>query len=101
MNTANIELQTETGEKIAISALIVPDIAVPLQNKMKTVVPQLSYLRGLKLAHPVNADDKFEISLLIGADYYWDIVGDKIIRGNGPTAVSSKIGYLLSGPVAT
>ena len=24
---------------------------------------------------------------------------DNVIRGNGPTAVSSKIGYLLSGPV--
>ncbi|XP_063436158.1 uncharacterized protein LOC134717595 [Mytilus trossulus] len=34
-----------------------------------------------------------------GADYYWDIVQDHVIRGNGPTAVASKIGYLLSGPV--
>ncbi|XP_060597510.1 uncharacterized protein LOC132751365 [Ruditapes philippinarum] len=27
------------------------------------------------------------------------IVGDKIIRGDGPTAVSSRIGYFLSGPL--
>ena len=37
--------------------------------------------------------------MLIGADFYWDIVEDHVIRGNGPTAVKSKIGYLLSGPV--
>ena len=42
----------------------------------------------------------FEVSLLIGADYYWSIVEDKIIRGNGPTAMKSKLGYLLSGPLS-
>ena len=61
----------------------------------------MDYLRGLKLAHPYSDDDKFDISLLIGADHYWDIVKDKTIRGNGPTAVESKLGYLLSGPVHT
>ena len=38
-------------------------------------------------------------SLLIGADFYWQIDGDETVRGDGPTAVSSRIGYLLSGPV--
>lgn len=39
-----------------------------------------------------------DISLLIGVNHYWVIVGNGIIRGPGPVAVSSKIGYLLSGP---
>ena len=43
----------------------------------------------------------FEVSLLIRADYYWSIVEDKIIRGNGPTAMKYKLGYLLSGPLST
>ena len=37
--------------------------------------------------------------MLIGAYFYWDLVEDHVIRGNGPTAVKSKIGYHLSGPV--
>ena len=46
-------------------------------------------------------DDGYsEITMLIGADYYWSIVQDNVIRGDGPTAVQSKLGYLLSGPVA-
>ena len=45
------------------------------------------------------ADDTFEISLLIGADFSWQIVGDQTVRGDGPTAVSSSIGYLLSGTI--
>ena len=38
---------------------------------------------------------------LIGADYNWSIVEDETIRGDGSTAVKSRIGYLLSGPVMT
>jgi len=63
---------------------------------MKTGVTQLSYLIDLPLAHPVTTDDNFKIS--IGADHYWDIVEDHIVRRNGPTAMASKLGYLFSGP---
>ena len=62
-------------------------------------MPNLQYLKGLKLAHPVTANEQFDISLLIGVDYYWQIVQDEVIRGDGPIAVKSKLGYLLSGPV--
>lgn len=38
--------------------------------------------------------------MLIGLDHYWDVVNGDVRRGNGgPTAVSSKFGWLLSGPV--
>ena len=80
--------------------LIVPTIAVPLGNRQRDAV-SLPYLRGLKLAHPLTGEDIFSISLLIGADKYWDIVGNRVIRGDGPTAVQSKIGYLFSGPLPT
>ena len=55
----------------------------------------------LKLAHPLTGEDMFSISLLLGADKYWDIMGNRVIQGDGPTAVQSMIGYLLSGPLQT
>ena len=61
----------------------------------------MSYLQGLKLANPVTRSSNFEISLLIGVDYYWQFVGDHIVRSEGLTAMQSKLGYLLSGPLAT
>jgi hypothetical protein len=64
-------------------------------------VSELPHLRGLKLAHPETGEKTFTISMLIGADFFWDVVEDQVIRGNGPTAVKSKIGYLLSGPIRT
>ena len=68
---------------------------------MTTDVFSLPRLKGLPIAHSVTMADheNFKISLLVGADFYWDLVGDHIIKGDGPTAVSSKLGYLLSGLV--
>ena len=62
-------------------------------------ISQLPHLKRLPLTHPITATKNFEISLLVGADFYWDFVGDHIVRRKGPTAMSSKLGYLLSGPV--
>ena len=95
IDTATVYLLTDSREKIAIDVLIVPTIAVPLGNRQRDVT-SLSYLRGLKLAHSLTGEDIFSLSLLIGADKYWDIVGNRVIRGDGPTAVQSKKGYLLS-----
>ncbi|XP_071127721.1 uncharacterized protein [Mytilus edulis] len=100
MKSATVYIQTDEGENIPLNVLIIPEIAMPLQIHVRSVT-NMRHLRGLKLAHPVSDDDMFEIEILIGADYYWSIVGDDIIRGEGPTAVESKLGYLLSGPTMT
>ena len=93
--TTVVYLQT-AQEIIPMDVLIVPEIAVPL----KTYLKGMKHLPVLKLAHPLMDDGYFEITMLIGADYYWSIVQDSVNRGDGPTAVQSKNGYLLSGPVA-
>jgi hypothetical protein len=77
----------------------VPKIATPLQNHLRTNIRNIPYLKGIPLAHPVTTEENFEISLLLGADNYWNIIQDNIIRGDGPTAMQSKLGYLLSGPL--
>ena len=101
MGVAHIQIKTKSGQLIPLSTLITPTIATPLRNTTSTSIIKLNHFKELpvNLAHPVTSDKKFEISLLIGADHYWDIVEDVVIRGNGPTAVGSKLGYLLSGPL--
>ena len=44
-----------------------------------------------------------DIDVLIGADYYWDIVEGEIKRENNERliALKSKLGWLLSGPLTT
>ena len=68
---------------------------------MHSPVEHFPYLQGLSLAHPITHTSNFEISLLIGADFYWSIVENQIIRGDGLTTMQSKLGYLLSGPTTS
>ena len=83
---------------IPLSVLVVPCIATPLQNTVSISVTHLPHLQNLQLAHPLAPEREFKISLLVGADHYWDTVGDHIVRGAW-TAVASKLGFLFSGPV--
>ena len=96
---ASIHLETTDGSEIPISVLITPRIAQPLHNFPFPYVKQLSYLKDLQLNHAVSDNDHINISMLIGADAYWSIVQEAVVRGPGPTAVQSKLGYLLSGPL--
>ncbi|CAC5381518.1 unnamed protein product [Mytilus coruscus] len=51
LDTVTIQLQTNTGEKVCINTFIVPQIAVPIQNKISHTTRSLPNLRRLKLAH--------------------------------------------------
>ncbi|XP_065883120.1 uncharacterized protein [Dysidea avara] len=99
LQVATILVHTQDRSVIPISVLVVPQLAAPLQNSVRMEVSKMPYLKHLQLAHPVTEDDSFEINILVGADYYWTFVQDQVIRGNGPTAVKSCLGYLLSGPL--
>ena len=77
-----IHLQTISGEETPISVLIVPVIAACFRNTILELARQFTYLQGLNLANPIMNDPNFEVTLLIGADYYWSIVKDKNIHGN-------------------
>ncbi|XP_053389091.1 uncharacterized protein LOC128552105 [Mercenaria mercenaria] len=83
LDTTTVYLITDSKQKIPIKTIIVPTIANPITNHLKDSTVNLPYLRGLKLAHPVSSDSCFNISLLIGADFYWDIVEDEVRRGDG------------------
>eukprot|EP00794_Sanderia_malayensis_P006304 gene6304-biopygen5218 len=93
--TVNIEIDEGV---IPIKALSFPTICSPITNSV--CVSEYAHLAGLKLADSYNRKDK-DINLLIGANYYFDFVTGEAIKGStGPTAMSSKLGWLLSGPVS-
>jgi hypothetical protein len=68
--------------------LIIPKISTPLKSHHKHA-GHLTYLKGLKLAHPVSGDEDFDIDIIIGADHYWDVIQDHVVRGYRPTAIQS------------
>ena len=99
LDVATIYLETITGDRLPLSVLLVPTIATPVQSITHCTIDKLPYLKGLQLANPMTAGEQFEVTLLIGADHYWQVVEDHIVRGPGPTVMKSKLGYLLSGPL--
>ena len=101
LDVATINLHGISGQVIPLTVLIVPTIAAPIHTVDYKAIVNLPYLAGLQLAHPISSDEQFSITLPIGADQYWNIVEDHVIRGNGPTAVGTKLGYLLLGPLET
>ena len=99
VGVATVHVIADNRQMIPVRVLVVTTISTPINNRLQHVLSALPYLWELKLAHLGTADSSFAISMLFGADFYWDLVEDHVIRGNGPIAVKSKIGYLLSGPV--
>ena len=57
-----------------------------------------SHIRNLTLSDE-NCFKSSDIDILIGSDYYWHFMKNRIIRGNAdkPVALETKLGYVLSG----
>lgn len=53
----------------------------------------------MELADVAEIGSALIVDILIGADYYWEIVMRRVCRGeSGPTGIHSKLGWVLSGP---
>lgn len=91
-------LQTKDHQKIDVCALSFPILCTPLTTKIN--LENYSYLQNLNLADTSITEAEIpQIDVLIGSDHYYDIVNGEIIRGEqGPVAIGSKLGWLLSGP---
>ena len=59
------------------------------------------HLQCLRRADNSHGDEQLNIDILIGANFYWHFVSGSVIRcpGSGPVALSTRLGYVLSGPV--
>ena len=87
---------------INLRGFVVPLISGPISGqRVRIVKEECSYLQGLHLVDKGKGDS--DIDVLIGADYFWDIVEGEIKRENNERliALKSKLGWLLSGPLTT
>ena len=86
---------------MTLSLFVIPMICEPLIGQPISVcVNQIPHLTGLELADWAGQGSKLEVDVLIGSDYYWDLVTGAVSKGtNGPTAIHTKLGWVLSGPI--
>ena len=88
------------GLKVYLKVYKIPLICSSLSNQCISVaVEEYPYLRNLPLADFADGKDELSIDLLIGSDNYWTFMEGPPIRGEGPTAVPTKLGYILNGPI--
>ena len=95
----SFSLSTEK-ENIKIKALVTPIICPPLSVMMKNLkIPPK--LKGLKLADRLQSSQNLDVDIIIGNDYYGQLITGKIIKTENEAliAIESKFGWLLSAPV--
>lgn len=100
MDVVNLGIEVNHGPNVEFSAYVVPLICQPLKNQSvidaSKTYPQLA---NLYLADFSAGQHDAEVDILIGSDYYWKIVTGRTRRGeDGPIAIQTKLGWVLSGP---
>ena len=83
----NLNLKSKDGDDIKISALCFEKICSPIPSKVQ--LDSYQNLMGLDIVDSsliqTNNQDNGVIDIVIGSDYYYDIVMGEIVRGEiGP-----------------
>ena len=100
-DVVKIQLATSNPrETIEIIAHVVDTVCAPITQQYVTeAARKYPHLRGLQLAETSN-EASLHINMLIGADQYWKVASGETITGNdGPAAIKTRLGWILSGPV--
>jgi hypothetical protein len=94
-----LAVQTKRGDSQALEVFVVPHICDPITSEAAvTCVRTYSHLSQLDLAD-ITPDEAMEVDLLIGSDFYWEFVTGETVRGGeGPVAIKTTLGWVLSGP---
>ena len=84
-----------------MSFLTVPLICEPISGQSTSyAVSTYKELASLEFSDYSQGDSSLKVDILVGLDQYWKLVTGKVIRCfNGLTAVHTRLGWELSGPV--
>ena len=93
-------IKAKDGAMIYITALVVPVVCDPVCHQPVSLTQGIyDYLSGLDLADSSTSGADLDIDVLVGSDYYWTLVTGRVLRNqDGPTAIHTRLGWILSGP---
>ena len=82
-----------------IEVYVVPFICNPISGQnIQLAQFQCKHLMNLKLADLNDGESELEVDSLIGTDFFWSVVTNKMITGEyGPVALNTSLGWVLSG----
>lgn len=103
-DVVRIGVTTRDSQKQEMEFVCTPLICQPLTvQPIDLCKEKYRHLAGLDLADPNQGgnDDLVEVDLLIGSDYYWWFATGETKRGEeGPVAVRTRLGWVLSGTLS-
>uniref|UniRef100_A0A1X7UQR4 DUF1758 domain-containing protein n=1 Tax=Amphimedon queenslandica TaxID=400682 RepID=A0A1X7UQR4_AMPQE len=96
-----LKIGTKQGEPVVITAISVPLICEPICGQpIEYAQKVFGYLSKLELADTPEDTGSSTVDMLIGSDYYWRFVTERVCCGtNGPVAIHTKLGWVHSGPI--
>lgn len=82
-----------------VELYVVPFICSPVCGQhIELAQATFEHLINLPLADSTDGISELEVDVLIGEDFYWSFILGKIASGsNGPVAVETPLGWVLSG----
>ena len=95
-----VVMETLDGE-IEMHLLTTPIICEPITTQpISLCANSYKHLSELRLADSSDGNSLMDVDLLVGSDYYWKLTTGRVSRGeNGPVAVETRLGWVLSGPI--
>ena len=89
------------GPGQVLAAFTVPLICEPIRHSpVQTSICKLPELSDLQLADP-SCTGSLQPDVLIGLDHYWKFfTGEMIYTSEGPVAMKTRLGWVISGPMA-
>ena len=101
-DVVKVGIATNDGENEDLELFSVPVICQPLTSQpIEFCKETYRHLSNLDLADYSEDGDSMEVDLLIGSNYYWKFATGEIYRGEeGPVAIKTRVGWILSGAVA-
>ncbi|XP_074658621.1 uncharacterized protein LOC141911530 [Tubulanus polymorphus] len=99
VDIVEINIICTDGSTLKVEAIVVPAITKPLL--VPSDIETINEFKGLQFAQPIHyASDHIDISVLIGSDYYYNFIETEgtIRSSDGPVAVPTKLGYVITGP---
>ena len=102
-NTVRVTLQNvwDNQQRIEIEAIETPQVCSAVMKVPGDQIQRELKKKGLQLADFPDNDDDPELSILIGADYYWQVVSGRVERITETlVALESTFGWSVQGPVS-
>ncbi|XP_057317064.1 uncharacterized protein LOC130660127 [Hydractinia symbiolongicarpus] len=89
------------GDKINVDCYV-KNICHPLTGQNFNDCLKYKHLKDLRLADSNCNNRDLKVDVLLGADNYWKFFDGGIVRGeDGPVALNSKVGYIVSGRIGS